>query len=45
MMMNMGVVMAPTMYAHTPEQYMRRWNQLRSFWKRGQWSLFNTIWK
>jgi hypothetical protein len=45
MAMNMGVVMAPTTYDHTPVQYMRRWKRERPFWNRGQCSLDNMIWK
>ena len=45
MAMNMGVVMAPTMYAHTPEQYIRRWKRGSPRWNRGQCSLDRQIWK
>ncbi len=45
MALKTGVVMAPTMYDHTPEQYISRWNRLRSFWNSGQCSPLNTIWK
>ena len=45
MALKTGVVMAPTMYDQTPEQYMMRWNQGRSRWNSGQCSPLNTIWK
>ena len=45
MTMNMGVVRAPTMYAHTPVRYMNLWKKLRPSMKKGVCSLDMTIWK
>lgn len=45
MMMYRGVVKAPTMYDHTPEQYMMRMNQLSFLWKSGQYCRDIIIWK
>ena len=45
MMMNMGVVMAPTTYDQTPVQYIRRWKGGRPCWKRGQCREDSMIWK
>lgn len=43
--MKKGVAIAPTMYDHTPLQYIMRWKKVRRLWKKGQWSLLSTIWK